>query len=360
MKKIIFVMPQLKTGGGLRVCTEISNLLVKEFDVRFVLPNSSDDCTFVIDKKIKIEKIGANRDTKFGKIQNILKMFSHLRKNYSKDIIITTDPIISIFFTFYKFKHLYRYVQADDYQIFDDLMLLKNRSFLTIYKLLTKLSYKMQINYLFNSTYTYERFIEVSGKTVPKKIVHPAVDKSIFYDFNKREKRDRLNISLVGRKHPLKGLSDFISVWSEIKRVKELRDRVGEIYIITHDDLSQFDLTNFTVINPKSDQEIANIYNQSDIFISTSWQEGFSLPPLEAMSCGCALLVSNSGGINEYAYPGFNALIYQAKDKTALKKALIELLFDTALVTKLQKNGQNIAKEFSWENSTKQFIKQLK
>ncbi len=104
MKKIIFVLPQLKTGGGLRVCTEISNLLIKNFDVRFVLPNISDDCTFTIDNKIKIEKVGKNRDSKLGKIQNILKMFSYLKKNYSKDIIITTDPIISIFFIFYKFE----------------------------------------------------------------------------------------------------------------------------------------------------------------------------------------------------------------------------------------------------------------
>ncbi len=80
MKKIIFVLPQIKTGGGLRVIVEISNRLVKDFDVRFVLPHSEDNCTFDIDKNIKIEKIGQKSNGKLEKVKNIIKMFSYLKK----------------------------------------------------------------------------------------------------------------------------------------------------------------------------------------------------------------------------------------------------------------------------------------
>ncbi len=359
-QKIIFVLPQLKTGGGLRVIVELSNILIKDFSVHFVLPNSKDDCSFFIDKQINIEKIGKYSTGKLEKIKNILQMFKFLKTSYPNEIIITTDPIISLGFIFYRFKNLFRYVQADDYRIFDDLLLLKNKLLLTIYKLLTKFSYKQKITYIFNSNYTYEKFIEARGSKVPKRIVHPSIDADVFYEKNLEQNNQGLNLCLVGRKHPWKGFIDFIEVWNEIKKVPEIREKINNISVITHDDLSQFDLNEFTVFYPNSDKEIAKIYNKSDIFISTSWWEGFGLPPLEAMNCKCALLVSDSGGVNEYAYPEYNCLMYEPKNRTDLKRQLIKLIFDADLINILQINGKNISSSFTWEKSTQQFVEQIK
>ena len=354
-RKIIFVLPQLKTGGGFRAIVALSNLLVKDFSVHFVLPNSEDDYSFYLDKEIKIEKIGDNFSGKLNKIRNILAMFQFLKKCYPNEIIVTTDPIISLGFIFYRFKNLFRYVQADDYRIFDDLLLLKNRYFLMIYKILTQLSYKQNSNYFFNSTYTYEQFKEIRGSYVPKEIVQPAIDQSVFFNQALREVKEKKNLCLVARKHPLKGFQDFIDVWSEIKNVPEVSEKIETIFIITHDDLLNFDIEDFKLIHPKNDKEIAQVYNKSDIFISTSWQEGFGLPPLEAMACGTVLLLSDSGGVNEYADSEYNCLMYTPKNKIELKQQLIKLLYDPILIEKLQLNTKESARKFTWESSVQQF-----
>ncbi len=350
-KKIIFVLPQLKTGGGVRVIVELSNILVSEYNVLFVMPNIKSDCSFYIDENIKIVKIGKEAKSSVGKLSNILKMMFFLRKNYKNEVVITTDPIISPLFIFFRLKKLYRYVQADDYRIFDDLLLLKNRFFLSVYKAFTKIAAKDNINYIFNSTFTYEMFVELRGESVPKRIVHPAINHTVFNAKKRVCNREKLNVCLIARKFPMKRFSDFTKVWQEIKEKKEIQENISEVYILSHDDLSRFDMSDFVQIIPKDDKEISYYLNKSDIYIFTSQWEGFGLPPLEAMSCGCAVIASDAKGINEYAVNGYNALIYEPGDTKALKNSILKLCEDRELLLKLQKNGALSAKEFSWQKS---------
>lgn len=353
-KKIIFVLPQLKTGGGIRVIVELSNILIKEYDVHFVLPNSQSDCTFEVHKDITIEKIGVLPKNALDKIKNIAKMFFYLNKRYKNEIVITTDPMFSPIFMLFNFKTLYRYIQADDYRIFDDLLLLKNNFFLSIYKFITKISYKQNIEYLFNSTFSYEQFVALKGKSVPKKIVHPSINHEIFHLLDLPRESEGVNLCLIARKHPMKRFEDFIRVYQEIKKIPEIKSKISTVFIISHDDLSQFDLSDFTMIVPKNDYQIVEVLNMSDIYIFTSLWEGFGLPPLEAMSCGCAVIASDAKGIDEYAINEENALIYPPMDTKVLKENLIRLIEDEELRKKLQKNGLKSAQSFSWIKSAKQ------
>jgi len=74
--------------------------------------------------------------------------------------------------------------------------------------------------------------------------------------------------------------------------IEESIHGIDNVFIISHDDLSEFNLKNVKCIKPKNDKEIAFYMNKSHIFISTSWWEGFGLPPLEAMACGCAVILT--------------------------------------------------------------------
>jgi len=98
------------------------------------------------------------------------------------------------------------------------------------------------------------------------------------------------------------------------------------VYIISHDDLTHFHISDMTMVVPKNDQEIAQTLRKSDIYIFTSIWEGFGLPPLEAMSCGCAVVASDAKGINEYAKDGENALIYPPMDTEKLEENLLMLI----------------------------------
>jgi glycosyltransferase involved in cell wall biosynthesis len=352
---IVFLLPSLKIGGGNRVFFELANILVLKYRIVMLLPNNSyEDNTFDINKNIIIEKIGSFSSNKSNKIFNVIRMYRYINKSFRQDKIIISDPILCLFLPFLKDKsNIYRFIQADDYRIFDDKMLLKTDILLRIYKFLCKLSYKQKINFIFNSKFIYKQFLQDSHrKNVKFNIVYPAINHNFFYDKNMDIRNKELNICLVGRKHPLKGLQTFIDMYASLDT--GTRDKINNIFIISHDDLSSFKVNNFIVIKPNSDAEIADIYNKCVIFISTSWWEGFGLPGLEAMACGCALITSNSGGCQEYAVNNVNSLYFLPKSTIELSSVLLNLLENKELVNKLKEKGKTKAGEFSWQKSASQ------
>ncbi|MEQ1106347.1 glycosyltransferase family 4 protein [Acinetobacter ursingii] len=352
-KKIVFLMPSLKTGGGNRVTIELSNHLIKlGYKVDIVYPNNSlDSNTFAIAEGINFIKIGDYSNSKKKKIINLLKCYQYINKIYHNESIIVSDPIMSIFAFLAKSKNIYRYIQVDDYRIFDDLYLLKNLFILHSYKFLTRFSYKLKIGYIFNSLDSYEKYIEVSKrKDVPFKTVHPAIDHKVFFDKHVRS-HEKVNLCIVARKHPWKGFKDFIEAYNEGKI-----NGLSNVYVISHDDLSEFDLTKVNLVSPKNDDEIAYCMNISHLFLSTSWMEGFGLPPLEAMACGCACLISKSGGVNEYAVSDVNCIMYEPKDISEMVTKLNSLISNFSLQQRLRKKGNMTVKNFEWQTSTQQLL----
>lgn len=353
MEKIVFALPSIKTGGGNRVVIELANqLILKGISVDILYPNNSMDInTFKCHSDINFIKIGKFKSNKFNKLRNIFSIFKYLSKNYENEKIIFTDPIMSIFLPLIKNNIKYRFIQADDFRIFDDLLIFKNYFFLMIYKFLTKVSYKYKVNYIFNSQYTYDNFIQTSKRIdVDFKLVHPALNHDIFKNVNIRN-GDEINLCLIARKHPWKGFIDFLLPFQ-----KQLILPVSNVYVISHDDLSGFELDAIHVIKPKNDEEISHYMNLSHIFISTSWWEGFGLPPLEAMSCGNAVLVSKSGGVDEYATDNLNCLMYEPKNQEHLINQLNTLIRDRKLRNELSDSAKEISQQFCWEKSAVQLL----
>lgn len=353
IKNVIFLMPSLKTGGGNRVTLELSNQLVtKGYQVKVVYPNNSTDLnTFTVSDAVEFVKIGDYSNSRKDKLANLFKAIQFINDHYKDFIVIVSDPLISLFASSIKAKVVYRYVQVDDYRIFDDLYILKKRFILNIYKKLTKYSYGAKVSYLFNSFDTYEHFLEVSNrKDVPFKLIHPALDHNVFFNKDIRTNQ-QINLCIVARKHPWKGFKEFIETYNQGKI-----SGIDNVYVISHDDLSDFDLSKVKLIKPKSDQEIAHYMNLSHIFISTSWFEGFGLPPLEAMACGCACIISDSGGVNEYANDGFNCLMYKPKNMAQMINQLDLLVNNSELRDRLVGNGLQTVKRFDWKISVTQLI----
>ncbi|UYW01545.1 glycosyltransferase [Flavobacterium agricola] len=56
----------------------------------------------------------------------------------------------------------------------------------------------------------------------------------------------------------------------------------------------------FVAINNKTEIEVAQILQNSAIYLSTNWQEGFGLPPAEAMRCGCYVIGYTGNAGTEY------------------------------------------------------------
>jgi glycosyltransferase involved in cell wall biosynthesis len=76
-----------------------------------------------------------------------------------------------------------------------------------------------------------------------------------------------------------------------------------------------------------SEDQVAKIFQQSTFFLSTSYREGFGLPPVEAMACGCIVIGFTGGGGREYATRR-NGFWVEDEDSIGMAKTLERVLGD--------------------------------
>ena len=100
------------------------------------------------------------------------------------------------------------------------------------------------------------------------------------------------------------------------------------------------------------------IYSSVDFFVAPSLNEGFGMVPLEAMACGTPTIVVPSGGLDEYLVHKHNCMLVE-NDKVAVVNAVLKLLDDKQLRSKIIANGLALAKQFSWKKSVDSFERAL-
>lgn len=98
--------------------------------------------------------------------------------------------------------------------------------------------------------------------------------------------------------------------------------------------------------NLKEEQMISE-YQKADIFLATGYPEGFGLPPLEAMACGCAVVGFTGGGAREFMINGKTAMVSEDGNTTDAAKKLIALICNKKLKELIRENGYQKSKEYS-------------
>ena len=108
-----------------------------------------------------------------------------------------------------------------------------------------------------------------------------------------------------------------------------------------------------------SDEELVRLYNEAVGFISPSLYEGFGLPLLEAMSCGCPVLASDIPASREVC--GNAALYFDSHDTDAIRQAIVHFLtLSDEDRQALQTAGLENAKRFSWTDAAQAIINLVK
>jgi glycosyltransferase involved in cell wall biosynthesis len=130
---------------------------------------------------------------------------------------------------------------------------------------------------------------------------------------------------------------DLVKVQSEIK------------------DQSSEDKGLITALGFVPDEDLVMIYNLATVAILPSLYEGFGLPVLEAMACGCPVITSKEGSLPEVA--GDAAFYVDAYNVENIAAGIKEVFENKQLQETLRAKGGENAKRFSWKKTAAETIR---
>ena len=153
--------------------------------------------------------------------------------------------------------------------------------------------------------------------------------------FNKGMTRPKHSIALQYRDAPYKGPQLAIDA---VKRLYEIYpDLTVNVISINAAPADLPECCRFYhCISPEN---VAELNNCSEVFMCTSAEEGYGLPGLEAMACGCAVCSTKYKGIMEYATDGVNALLSPVGDIDTLVHNICSVFESDSLRMRLANNA---------------------
>jgi O-antigen biosynthesis alpha-1,3-mannosyltransferase len=114
---------------------------------------------------------------------------------------------------------------------------------------------------------------------------------------------------------------------------------------------SLFDSAKVKLIQDISANELMALYSNAVGFVFPSFSEGFGLPLLEAMKCGCPVITSNVSCLTEVA--GDAAIFVNPNIIDEIQNSMEKLLSNSDLRNDLIKKGYKRASELTWENAAR-------
>lgn len=100
--------------------------------------------------------------------------------------------------------------------------------------------------------------------------------------------------------------------------------------------------------------DLVGLYNAASVFVFPSLYEGFGLPVLEAMACGCPVVTSKLSSLPEVV--GDAGLTINPYDVQQLAKTIQQVLEDEALAKDMRQRGVERSKMFSWKRCAEETL----
>lgn len=108
------------------------------------------------------------------------------------------------------------------------------------------------------------------------------------------------------------------------------------------------------VVDGLTESTLIKEYQAADIFLATGYPEGFGLPPLEAMACGCVVVGFTGGGASEFMIDGETALVADDGDVETVVTKLKLLMENTLLKEDMRQRGYEKSQHYSLEATEQQ------
>ncbi len=211
---------------------------------------------------------------------------------------------------------------------------------------------------VFNSQWSKNRFLlnleEIYVKSQKLVVIRQSANKQKVNLKNKKK-----IITFVGKLNKAKGYDVFGSAIIEILN----RYKNWEAIVIGDEEREKihFNHKRLKLLGFKNHSEVIKIFKKSSISVVCSrWEEPFGRTSLESASCGCAVIITNRGGLPETIT---NGVILNKLNKNEVYKSLNDLILNTNYRKEIQnlslknftlthKNASQLIDKYRYEINT--------
>lgn len=302
-----------------------------------------------IDATIKVIYLN-NLPTKNCYINFLLEIFNTLKIMLTvgrDDIILFTDPIsfnslASIFMKNKKYIIFYHYENDPFY-----------------YKYIPYISYKKVLDSFDGiigiSNFSLEQLASLNIDTKKCKAIYYGIDHDLFKPSASRIYPFDYILS-IGSEEPRKNMKNILKAFKILKEdypnIKLLK--TGKASIAnrqqTLDYIDKLQLNDSVIFTDfVEEKKLPQIYSGAKLLLFPSLLEGFGLPIVEAMACGCPVITSNRNPMKELV--GLEQITIDPMNPNEIATVCKKILSDENHRNLLIKKGLERAKEFGWENT---------
>ncbi|RDW17426.1 glycosyltransferase [Oceanobacillus chungangensis] len=192
---------------------------------------------------------------------------------------------------------------------------------------------------------------------------------SAFHPYEKKRRQYLPTFSFAGRLEETKGIYTLLDAFKLLSKESDKQARL----IIAGGDESDFDPAthmpvkeelrkaingienNVDFLGPKTQEELAELFNESTAVIVPSYYESFGMVAAEAQACGTPVIASSVGGLNDVVADGISGLHTEPKNATKLFKVMKKISRDKLLARRLGKQAAERANHiFNWTTIAKE------
>jgi len=172
-------------------------------------------------------------------------------------------------------------------------------------------------------------------------------------------------ILYIGRLEEKKNTAGLVEAFSKFKKDQPedqhklvLIGKPGFGFEEVEENIKKYNLADDVVLPGWVDDDDLPIWlNGADLFVFPSLFEGFGIPVLEAMSCGCPVICSNTTSLPEAA--GEAALLFDPNKIDDIVFRMKQVLLNPEVAESLQQKGLIHCQNFSWQKSAEETLKEL-